>query len=89
MPSGRRAAGEQSGCEGNELTLPERKPYSALAELGLIAILELTRERVGADGLGCRGYVLWRGVRASERDVLAQRAGEEKALLGHDAELRA
>ena len=35
--------GEQRAREGDELALPEREPDAALAELGLVAVLELHR----------------------------------------------
>ncbi len=45
--------GEQCACERDELALAEREPEAALAELGVVPVLELGDELVGAD-CGCR-----------------------------------
>ena len=42
--------GEQRPREGDELPLPEREPEAPLAELGVVAVLELADPGVGADG---------------------------------------
>ena len=81
--------GEQRTRERDQLALAQREAHAALAELGLVAVLQLARERVGADGLRGCDHVLGRRIGPRERDVLAQRAGEQEALLGHDPELRA
>ena len=81
--------GEQRPREGDELTLAEREPRPALAELRLVAVLELEDEAVGADRLRRRGDLRrWR-VRSRERDVLGDGAAEEEPFLRHDPELTA
>jgi hypothetical protein len=79
--------GEQGACEGDELTLAQGQPRSALGHLRLVPVLEGGDELVRADSLrGCNDLRL-RCVGAPERDVLADGPGEEEALLGNDSEL--
>ena len=53
--------GEQCARERDELALAEREADAALTELRLVAVLQLARERVGADGLRGGDHVLRRG----------------------------
>ena len=66
---------------------PSERREPALAELGVVAVLELPDEVVGADRAGGGLDLLVGRVRAPEGDVLADRAGEEEALLRDDPEL--
>ena len=81
--------GQERAREGDELTLAEREPCPALAELRLVAVLELEDETVGADRLRGRRDLLRCRVRSRERDVLGDGAAEEESLLGDDPELTA
>src|SRR4051795_2561562 len=78
---------EQRPRERDQLTLAERQPGTAFAELRLVAILEALDELVGADGARSGLDVLSRRAGAAERDVLDDRSGEEESLLRDDAEL--
>ena len=60
---------------------------AALAELRLVAVLELGDEAVGADRPRGRLDLVAAGVRAPEGDVLRDGAAEEEALLRDDPEL--
>ena len=75
--------------EGDQLPLAEREPEAPLAELGVVAVLELADPAVGADGAAAALDLGARRLGPRERDVLGDGAGEEEALLRHDAELAA
>src|SRR5439155_13254537 len=79
--------GEEGAGEGDQLPLSEREPRTALADLALVARFETLHEVMCADGAGSGDDVLERCVRTREGDVLADRAGEEEALLRDDAQL--
>jgi capsular exopolysaccharide synthesis family protein len=72
--------GDQRAGERHELALPRGELGAAFPDLGVVAVLERVDEGVGADRLGRRLELVLRRVRAPERDVVADRAGEEEAL---------
>src|SRR6185503_6059027 len=78
---------KQRAGECDELALPEREAGPALLEVRLVAVLEGQDELMGADRLRRGRHVGGVGIRPPERDVVADGAGEEEALLRHDAEL--
>ena len=81
--------GDQGAGERDELALAGRELRAALADLGVVAVLERADELVGADGRAAAPHLLGRGIRAAEGDVVADRAAEQERLLGHDAHLGA
>src|SRR5581483_6132652 len=81
--------GEERPREGDELALAEREPEAALAELRVVAVLELLDELLGADCTRGRGNLLARCVGPAEGEIVRDGAGEEEALLRDDAELPA
>ena len=81
--------GEQRAGECEQLALAERQPEAALAELRVVAVLELLDPLVGTDGAGCFLDVAAAGVGPAECDVLGHAAREQEAFLWHDPELAA
>jgi hypothetical protein len=81
--------GDQGAGERDQLALARRQLRPALSHLGVIAVLQSRHELVGAHRLGRGGDLVLGGVGAPERDVVGDRAGEQEALLGHHAQLRA
>src|SRR5215211_9378990 len=79
--------GEKRAREGDQLALAERETPAALGHLGVVPVLELGDELVGADGARRGAHLLFARVRAAEQDVLADGAREKEALLRDDAEL--
>src|SRR4051812_12416352 len=78
--------GEERARERDELALAEGEAEAALAELGVVAVLEEVDEIVGADRGGRSGDLVARRLGPAERDVVGNCAREEEALLRHDAE---
>src|SRR5207248_3182017 len=74
--------GEQRARERDELTLAEREAEAALAELGVVSLLEPGDEFVGADGTRGRGDLVPARFGAAEGDVVGNRAREEETFLG-------
>ena len=64
--------GKQRAGEGDELALAEREAEAALAELRVVAVLELADEAVRADRLARRPRSPRGAARAAEGDVLAR-----------------
>ena len=81
--------GDQRAGERDELALAGGELGAALADLGVVAVLQRDDEVVGADRPRGVLDLLRRGVDAAERDVVADRAAEQERLLGHDPHLRA
>ena len=72
---------EQRPGERHELALADREHRAALGDRGVVALGQALDEAVGADRRG-GGLARRRGgVRPAEGDVVADRAGEEEALL--------
>ena len=86
-----RRRGSASSARANAISwrcpIESAAPRSATGRL--VALGERLDEVVGADRAGGRLHVLEARVGAAERDVLADRGGEQEALLRHDAELAA
>src|SRR5439155_14866389 len=61
--------GEQRTRERDELALAEREAEAALAELGVVPLLEPGDEFVSADGTGCGGDLVAARLGAAEGDV--------------------
>jgi hypothetical protein len=62
---------------------------AALADIGVVAVRKALDELVRADGTGGGLHLVVVGVGPAERDVVADRAREQEALLRDDPQLRA
>lgn len=63
------------------------KTGTALADLGVVAVRQFYDKVMGMHG-SCGGNDFFlRGIELSIRNVVADRAGEEKVVLGHNAHL--
>jgi len=81
--------GEQRAGERDELALALGQLRAAFVHFGHIALLELADELVRAYGLGRRDDFFFRGVELAVTDVVQDRAGEDEAVLQHNAHLAA
>ncbi len=72
--------------QGDALALAARECEPALADHGVVAVGELLDEAVGVGERRGPPHLRVGGVGASEGDVVADRGGEEEALLEHDAD---
>ena len=73
--------GDQRARERDELPLAGRELRAALADLGVVAVLERGDELVRADRARRAADLLRRRFGRAERDVLGDRAGEQEGLL--------
>ena len=80
---------EQCARESHQLALTLGKARAALVDLGVVPVLHPTYELVGADGLGGLYDLLVGGVQAAVADIVHDGAGEDEAVLEHDAHLAA
>ena len=81
--------GDQRARERDELSLARGELHSALADLGVVAIRELTDELVGTCCARGGDDLDVGRIRSPEGYVRADRTREEEGLLGHDPELGA
>ena len=81
--------GQQCAGKGNQLALSCGKPASAFIYLGIIAVLHLHDEVMGAYGFRSQDYFIVRSRPVAVADVIHNRSGENEAVLHHDAHLRA
>ncbi len=81
--------GDQGAGEREQLALTGGQLRAALADLGVVAVGELCDELLRADRRRGLADVIFAGVGSAEGDVLADGAGEQERLLGHDPHLRA
>ncbi len=80
-----RGPGQDGAREADQLALADREVLTALVQLGVVAVLQLHDEVVGADGLrGLDDLVVGR-VEAAVEDVLLDGAGEQEGVLQHHA----
>ena len=80
--------GDQRAGEGDQLLLSRGKAVSALADVGIIALLELQDEILRVDQPGGLLDFLVGRVQTAIADVLADGAGEQVRLLKHIAQMR-
>lgn len=73
--------------KGEKLALAVGKTGTALADLGVIAVRQLYDKVMGMHGLCGGNDFFLRGIELSIRNVVADRAGEEKVVLCHHAHL--
>ena len=82
--------GQQRPREGDELPLAEREPEAALAELGVVAVGQPLDERRRHRPRAAAASTSSRDASGRPNAMFSRdRAGEEEALLRHDAELAA
>ena len=81
--------GDHRARERDELALSGGERDAALADLGVVAVLERRDEVVRADRARRRLDLCGARVGPAERDVGADRAREQERLLRHDPQLRA
>ncbi len=82
-----RGIGENRARDGDPLALPARQPDAALADDGVVALLERLDELVAVRDAADRDDLVAVGVRPRVRDVLGDRAVEEEIVLQHDAQM--
>ena len=80
---------EQRPRDGDPLALPARQRDAALADDRVVPVGELEDELVRLCGACRRLDRLERRIRHAQRDVVADRRGEEERILGDDADLAA
>lgn len=73
--------------KGEKLALAVGKTGTALADLGVVAVRQFYDKVMGMHGLCGGNDFFLRGIELSIRNVVANRAGEEKVVLGHNAHL--
>ena len=79
--------GDHRAGESEQLPLASAEIAAPLADLGLITIAEAQNDVVGAKSFRGGHHFLISRVGAAKLQVLQDRAGEEKILLRHDADL--
>ena len=80
---------EQRTGDGDALFLAARKPGTALADLGLIAVGQGFDGVVDFGPLAGLHDLLKTGMRVGEQKIVIEGAGEDHCFLRHDAELAA
>src|SRR5262249_20839929 len=79
--------GEHRPREADQLTLAQRQPAAALADLRRQSVGERLEHIETAEALyGQRDFFV-RGEGATDTDVLKNRSGEQKVMLEHDSQL--
>lgn len=81
--------GQQGPGERDELPLTLGQLRTAFVHLGLVTLLELADEIVGADRFGRGDDLLFCSVQLAVADIVHDRAGENKAVLQHNPHLAA
>ena len=81
--------GEQRSCKRDELLLALRETRAALVYLRVVAVRHFADKLMRAHGLCGGDDLLIRGIQAAVADVIHDGAGENEAVLQHNAHLRA
>ena len=80
---------QQRAREGNQLLLPDGQAAAAFVDLGQVALFHLHDEVVRVHGLGRLNDLLVGRAQLAVADVVHDGAGEDEAVLHHDAHLLA
>ncbi len=81
--------GQDGAGDGQQLALPLAEVVALLRDLGLVALGQAADEPIGVGQFGRGIDLVVAGLQPSVADVLHHRAGEQKGVLQHNAQLLA